>query len=120
MFYSKRLPRPDHCRSGKTKNIPRWHIPVEQDIQLLISPVATLRDPVVRPGETDGSQSPKEEAQLSLHVGLSGVDHVGNGNGHDNADESLAAVATAMDFDRTRVAEHSEMITKQMGPTDMS
>lgn len=33
---------------------------------------------------------------------------------------ACAAVATAMDLDRTRVAEASEMMTKQMGPTDKS
>ena len=67
----------------------RPDIPLKHDVQFLIGAILRLGHPKVAPNETQGGEPTEKEAQFAPEVGLVRVDHVGDGDGHDDTEKGL-------------------------------
>ena len=74
---------------GIPTKLPRRHIPVKQQVQLLVRPAPRLGHAEIRPHQTQPGQPAKEEAQFPLQVSLLRVDEVRDRDGHDDAEGPL-------------------------------
>jgi hypothetical protein len=69
--------------------LPSRHISLKHNIQLLIRPSLHLRNPIPTPDQARQTQPSKEESQLALQICLVGINKIGNGYRHDDADNGL-------------------------------
>ena len=65
------------------------HAALKHEIEFFVSPALCLRHAEIAPYEAKRRQPSKEKSQFSAQVGLVRVDHVGNGDGHSNPNQSL-------------------------------
>jgi hypothetical protein len=69
---------------------PRLHLPFKHQIKLFIRPPLGLRNPKIRPDQTQNRQTTKEKPNLSSPISRIRINHIRNRNRHYDTDNSLS------------------------------